>query len=110
MLIQSRSLFAGLAGAYALARSDAAFIAQWNALDRSERTRLRRLVRMGRPIDPAELVPMDQVESRYIARVMESVNANKTTAAKVLGFDRKTLYRKLKRYGIEIEPKDESAS
>jgi two-component system response regulator HydG len=57
--------------------------------------------------DPTELVPMEQVERRYIARVLEAVNGNKTMAAKVLGFDRKTLYRKLDRYDITYEPRDE---
>jgi len=46
--------------------------------------------------DPAELVPLEIVERRYIARVMESVGGNKTLAAHILGLDRKTLYRKLK--------------
>ena len=45
--------------------------------------------------DPSELVPMEEVERRYIARVMQAVGGNKTLAAKVLGFDRKTLYNKL---------------
>ncbi|MEZ4449484.1 MAG: sigma-54 dependent transcriptional regulator [Nannocystaceae bacterium] len=48
--------------------------------------------------DPSELLTMEEVEQRYIARVMEAVGGNKTLAAKVLGFDRKTLYRKLERY------------
>ncbi len=52
--------------------------------------------------DPAELVPMEVVEKRYIARVMEAVGGNKTLAARTLGFDRKTLYRKLDRYGIDV--------
>jgi len=47
--------------------------------------------------DPSELVPMEEVERRYIARVMQAVGGNKTLAAKVLGFDRKTLYNKLER-------------
>jgi two-component system response regulator HydG len=51
--------------------------------------------------DPAELVPMEVVERRYIARVMELVGGNKTAAARVLGFDRKTLYRKLERLAKE---------
>jgi two-component system response regulator HydG len=53
--------------------------------------------------DPTELVPMEEVERRYVARVMEAVGGNKTMAARVLGFDRKTLYRKLERYGIQVE-------
>jgi two-component system response regulator HydG len=50
--------------------------------------------------DPSELVPMDEVERRYILRVMEVVGGNKALAARVLGFDRTTLYRKLQRYGL----------
>jgi len=55
--------------------------------------------------DPSELVPMEEVERRYIARVMQSVGGNKTLAARVLGFDRTTLYRKLDRYGLGDAPK-----
>jgi two-component system response regulator HydG len=47
--------------------------------------------------DPAELLPMDEVERRYIQKVLEAVGGNKTLAAQVLGFDRRTLYRKLER-------------
>ena len=47
--------------------------------------------------DPAELLPMEEVERRYILRVLEAVGGNKTLAAQVLGFDRRTLYRKLER-------------
>jgi two-component system response regulator HydG len=47
--------------------------------------------------DPAALLPMEEVERRYIQRVLEAVAGNKTLAAHVLGFDRRTLYRKLGR-------------
>ena len=50
--------------------------------------------------DPTDLVTMEEVERRYIGRVMEAVGQNKTQAAKVLGFDRTTLYRKLERYKL----------
>ena len=53
--------------------------------------------------DPEELVPMHVVEERYIRRVMQAVRNNKSQAARILGFDRKTLRRKLVRYGIEAE-------
>jgi len=49
--------------------------------------------------DASELVALDEVERRYILRVMEAVGGNKTRAAEVLGVDRKTLYSKLKTYG-----------
>ena len=60
--------------------------------------------------EPSQLVPMDEVERRYVLRVMQAVRGNKTMAAKILGYDRKTLYRKLERYGaldegeVEVEP------
>jgi two-component system response regulator HydG len=47
--------------------------------------------------DSSELVPLEVVEQRYVARVMEAVGGNKTLAARILGLDRKTLYRKLRR-------------
>jgi len=50
--------------------------------------------------DPTELVPLEEVERRYILRVMEAVGDNKTLAAQRLGTGRKTLYRKLERYGV----------
>ena len=49
--------------------------------------------------NPTELVPMEEVERRYILHVMKAVGENRTLAARVLGLDRKTLYRKLSRYG-----------
>ncbi len=49
--------------------------------------------------DPAELVPMEEMERRYILHVMQAVGGNKTLAARVLGLDRKTLHRKLGAYG-----------
>ena len=48
--------------------------------------------------DPADVVPMDEVERRYIQRVLGVVGGNKLRAAQLLGFDRRTLYRKLQHY------------
>jgi DNA-binding NtrC family response regulator len=50
--------------------------------------------------DPAELVRMDELERRYLGRVMEATRGNKTAAARILGLDRKRLYRMLERFGI----------
>jgi len=58
--------------------------------------------------DPSELLPMEEVERRYILRVLEAVGGNKTLAAQVLGFDRRTLYRKLERCREAGPPKRES--
>ena len=48
--------------------------------------------------DPSELLPLAEVERRYIERVMDEVRGNKRQAAHVLGLDRATLYRKLERW------------
>ncbi|HTJ47626.1 MAG TPA: sigma-54 dependent transcriptional regulator [Kofleriaceae bacterium] len=50
--------------------------------------------------DPTDLVPLEEVEKRYILRVLEAHGGNRTEAAKTLGLDRKTLYRKLLRWGV----------
>jgi two-component system response regulator HydG len=43
------------------------------------------------------------VERRYVLRVLETVGGNKSRAARILGYDRKTLYRKLKSFGVETD-------
>jgi len=48
--------------------------------------------------DPSEILPLEEVERRYILRVVDSVGGNRSMAAQLLGVDRKTLYRKLERY------------
>ncbi len=56
--------------------------------------------------DPSELVPLEEVERRYILRVLEALGGNKTLTAQTLGLDRKTLYRKLERYGVRTREGD----
>ena len=50
--------------------------------------------------DPTDLVPMEEVERRYILHVLEACGGNRTLASQALHLDRKTLYRKLKSYGV----------
>ncbi|MCA9695483.1 MAG: sigma-54-dependent Fis family transcriptional regulator, partial [Myxococcales bacterium] len=52
--------------------------------------------------DPAELLSLAELETRYIRRVLKAVKGNKTQAAAILGLARRTLYRKLDR--IELAP------
>jgi two-component system response regulator HydG len=54
--------------------------------------------------NPMELITMEEVERRYIQRVLQATAGNKTLAAQILGMDRKTLYRKLERIGSMEEP------
>ncbi|AMK09941.1 sigma-54-dependent transcriptional regulator [Pseudodesulfovibrio indicus] len=51
----------------------------------------------GEPL--AALPTLEQQEKRYILRVMEHVDQNRTQAARILGIGRKTLYRKLRSFG-----------
>jgi two-component system response regulator HydG len=53
--------------------------------------------------DPSELVPLEEIERRYILHVLKSVDDNKASAARTLGLDRKTLYRKLRQYGTTVQ-------
>jgi DNA-binding NtrC family response regulator len=48
--------------------------------------------------DGGELLPLHEVERRYVLHVLKEMGGNKSTAARVLGLDRTTLYRKLERY------------
>ncbi len=48
--------------------------------------------------DPAALVPLEQVERVYVEHVLNAVEGNKSEAARILGLDRTTLYRKLERW------------
>jgi DNA-binding NtrC family response regulator len=43
----------------------------------------------------AEMITLDEMERRYVRQVVESVRGNKTHAARVLGIDRRSLYRRL---------------
>lgn len=46
-------------------------------------------------------VPLSEIEGRYVAKVLEHTRGNKQAAARVLGVDRKTLDRMIKRHNIE---------
>jgi two-component system response regulator AtoC len=50
-----------------------------------------------------ELLTLEEVERRHVLRVLEACHGNRTDAAKILGLDRKTLYRKLLRWGVSDE-------
>ena len=45
-----------------------------------------------------EIISIDELERRYIARALKLLNGNKARAAQLLGVDRRTLYRRLGRY------------
>jgi len=47
------------------------------------------------PTNPSELISLDEMERRYVRQVLGSVGGNKTHAARILGIDRRSLYRRL---------------
>jgi len=47
------------------------------------------------PKVPEQMITLDEMERRYVRQVLASVNGNKTHAARVLGIDRRSLYRRL---------------
>jgi two-component system response regulator AtoC len=54
------------------------------------------------PLALAGARPMADIEREHILRTLSEVSGNKTAAARLLGMDRKTLYRKLESYGIRF--------
>ena len=44
---------------------------------------------------------LEQHEKQYILEVLDEVEGNKSAAVKILGIDRVSLWRKIKRYGLE---------
>ena len=50
------------------------------------------------PAAESDLTSLETVEKSHILRVLRAVGGNKSVAARVLGLDRKTLYRKLDQY------------
>jgi DNA-binding NtrC family response regulator len=47
-----------------------------------------------------DLLTLDEVRRRHVAKILEACGGNRTSAAQVLKIDRKTLYRKLVRWGL----------
>jgi DNA-binding NtrC family response regulator len=48
-----------------------------------------------------EILPLEEIERRYVLAVLEAVGGNKTEAARLLRLDRATLYRWLGRYSAQ---------
>ena len=56
--------------------------------------------------DPSEIIPLEELERRYIARVVRLLNGNKSRAAQLLGLDRRTLHRRLERSAEAAKHRD----
>jgi two-component system response regulator HydG len=61
---------------------------------------------------PGELITLDEMERRYVRQVLNAVGGNKTHAARILGIDRRSLYRRLEepRHDPKVSESASSAS
>ena len=53
--------------------------------------------------EPGKLLTLDEVEERYIRKVIKETNKNKGEICEILGISRPTFERKLEKYGITFE-------
>jgi transcriptional regulator of acetoin/glycerol metabolism len=45
---------------------------------------------------------LEEVEKRHLVRVLKETKGNKVKAARILGIDRRTLYRMAERFGLDL--------
>jgi len=55
---------------------------------------------------PKELVPLWEMEKRYIQHVLEATKGSKTKACQILEISRPTLDKKIKDYGLKVDSSD----
>jgi len=73
------------------------------ALDRKGRIELEDLPEALRRAGPRPHQTLEELEREYIRRVLAETQGSRQQTAAILGIDRKTLYRKILRYGLEGE-------
>jgi len=49
-----------------------------------------------------DLVTLKELEKQYLVRILNETRGNKTQTAKILGIDRRTLYRMAERFGLDL--------
>jgi two-component system response regulator AtoC len=54
------------------------------------------------------LCTLEEVEKQHLIRVLKETGRNKARAAKILGIDRRTLYRMAARFGVELGEESDS--
>jgi len=82
----------------------AVVLARTDYLDDQDFSILQPLLQQAAPassdFDNIANIPLEEVEKAAILRMLESVDGNKSEAARRLGITRKTLHKKLKKYGV----------
>ena len=54
---------------------------------------------------PFVVLALDEVAKRHVLATIDYAKGNKSQAARLLGIDRRTLYRSLARWGVESAPR-----
>ena len=54
-----------------------------------------------------DLPEMEEMERRYLSRVLKAAGGNRTRAAEIAGLNRRTFYRRLERLGLMDNSKAE---
>jgi two-component system response regulator HydG len=62
------------------------------------------------PRQASDVLTLEEVDRRYIARAIMLVSGNKSRAADLLGLDRRTLYRRLEKYDAAARRTTEAES
>jgi DNA-binding NtrC family response regulator len=57
-------------------------------------------------VSPTDLVTLHEMERRYVHKVLTTVGGNKTVAARVLGIDRRSVYRRLEPIAVSEAARD----
>ena len=60
--------------------------------------------------DAGPLVTLEEREKEYIQRVLVATKGNRQAAAEILGIDRKTLYRKCLKFGLDLAGESEEGA
>ncbi len=72
--------------------------------DLPDAVRLHERERFSMQVDAAEeVVTLEELEKRYVLRVLHLVKDNRSRAAQLLGIDRRTLYRMAERCGLPLD-------
>ncbi len=61
-------------------------------------------------LQPAAAGSLEDVEKEHIMKVLRETDGNQSRASQILGIDRKTLYLKLKKYGLQDQPKKDRSA
>ena len=64
----------------------------------------RQVVAAAKTDGAASEATLQQIERQHILRVLQETEGNKSKAARALGIERKTLYEKARRLGIDLQP------